>query len=67
MSAAVLVTLGVGLALLGRWGRRNAARLVPPILPERERAHRAAVLRRGALGCHVIAAVFVLAGAVSLL
>lgn len=47
---------------LGLWGWRAAEELVNDALPEGEREHRIAVLRRGAVACEV-AAVLLLAAA----
>lgn len=61
MSSAVLVAMAAILATLGMWGVRQAPRLAPVSLPERERRHRQRVLRRGGVACVVVA---VLLGAV---
>ncbi|NKQ57731.1 hypothetical protein HFP15_33205 [Amycolatopsis sp. K13G38] len=55
VQALVLLALAAAVGALGRWGRRNAPRLAPGALSERDRAHRAAVLRRGGLACYVVA------------
>jgi hypothetical protein len=62
MSTALLLTLATSLVLLGRWGRHNAETLAPEALPEHERHHRAGVLRRGGLACHVAAGLLAAAG-----
>jgi hypothetical protein len=60
MSAVLLIVLAGALALIGRWGRRNAHSLVLASLPGAEREHRIRVLRRGGLSCHVAAAALIL-------
>ncbi|WP_214364758.1 hypothetical protein [Pseudonocardia sp. H11422] len=59
MLAAILtqLALGGGLVLVGVWGRANAARLPPAVLPPEEVRRRARVLRRGGLACVVAGAV----------
>jgi ABC-type Fe3+ transport system permease subunit len=65
MSTAVLLVLAALLVLIGRWGRRNAESLAPRGMPERERAQRAGVLRRGGIACHVVACLLATAGVLS--
>ncbi|HVV08327.1 hypothetical protein [Amycolatopsis sp.] len=58
------LALGIALALIGWWGRRNApalARAGPG------HQHRTTVLRRGALACQVVALLFVLTAVPSLI
>jgi hypothetical protein len=50
-----LMPLAVLLAVMGKWGRANAPLLVPSGYAAKDREHRVAVLRRGALSCHVVA------------
>ena len=54
--ALVLAALLFGLA---RWGRKNSADLVSVALSAESRAKRERVLRRGAMSCYVLAALFV--------
>lgn len=61
MSSALLLLLAATLALIGQWGRRNAGTLAPRGMPEQERQHRTAVIRRGGLACQI--ASFLLAAA----
>lgn len=71
MTAAVdlmaSVVLGGMVFLVGLWGRRNADSLLPPTLPERDRARRASVYRRGARACQVVGVLLVGAGLLSVL
>jgi ABC-type Fe3+ transport system permease subunit len=60
--AAVQLALALALYLVGRWGMGQAARLVPPSMPEPERGRRTRMYRRGAIACLLAAAV--LAGTV---
>ncbi|WP_308259052.1 hypothetical protein [Pseudonocardia sp. H11422] len=62
---AVWAGLGIVLALIGRWGRRNAADLTPSTLPADERHRREGVLRRGGAACQVVGLLFVGAGIVA--
>ena len=62
MSSALLLMLAAMLALIGRWGRRNAETLAPRGMPERERRHRAESLRRGGLACHIASFMLATAG-----
>lgn len=56
---------GIVLYLIGRWGVRNATRLVRPELGATECARRARVYRRGAIFCQVVAIVLVASVAAS--
>ncbi len=58
MLAVLQLALAGALGLVGEWGRRNA-RVLSGAGPGRE--HREAVLRRGALGCEAVAALFAIA------
>lgn len=62
----IVGSLGIGLAvvLVGHWGCRHAADLVPPTLPVVERASREKTLRRGARVCQVVGVLFAAAGIV---
>lgn len=55
-----LTCLAVGCLLfpLGAWGRAHANSLVVDTVQGIEREHRVSVLRRGALTCQVVAALF---------
>ncbi|OLZ42949.1 hypothetical protein [Amycolatopsis keratiniphila] len=68
MSTAVpFFALAVLLVLLGRWGGKHSLEVVPANLPSAERERRAKVVRRGAVGAYVIAAVFVVMSIAALL
>jgi hypothetical protein len=58
----VLFQVGVGLLLvvLGEWGVRRAAVLVPVQVGDAERAHRLRVVRRGGRTCQLAGVIFVL-------
>jgi hypothetical protein len=58
MLAAILAqsALGGALVLVGVWGRANADRLPPAVLPPEEVRRRARVLRRGGVTCIVAGA-----------
>jgi hypothetical protein len=62
---SVQVLFGVVLYLVGRWGVRNATRLVHPSLGAEECARRARGYRRGAIFCQIVAVVLVATVAVS--
>jgi ABC-type Fe3+ transport system permease subunit len=59
IASFVLLVLAVSLFAIGRWGRRNAAGLVPSTLPPEVRQKRERSLLRGALTCQVLALFFV--------
>ena len=63
-SVIVLLVLGVATIILGRYGWRRGAALVPRTTATHQVAHRASVLRRGAAAC-MVAGVMVLAAAVA--
>jgi hypothetical protein len=67
LSIAVSVLIGASAVLVGLWGRRNAARLVPSTLPADERARRERVLFRGAWACQIVGALFAAAGVLTAL
>lgn len=62
---SIQVLFAVVLYLIGRWGARNATRLVHPSLGAEECARRARGYRRGAIACQIAAFVLVAAVAVS--
>lgn len=59
LHAAVLATLGVGVALLGHWGRSRALTLVPEHFEVFEREKKIRSLQRGGLACFAAAVVMV--------
>ena len=61
------VLLGGMVFLVGTWGLRNTDSLLPPALPQRDRARRATVYRRGARACQVVGVLLVGAGLLSVL
>ena len=61
------VLLGAAVFLVGVWGRRNATSLLPPSLPERDRARKATVYRRGATACQAVGVLLAGVGVVSTL
>jgi hypothetical protein len=67
LSIAVSVLIGATAVLVGAWGRRHAARLVPSTLPADERARRERVLSRGGWACQIVGALFAAAGVLTTL
>lgn len=67
MSAVVLLGLAIALHFLGTWGRRNAAGLVPVLLPAHQAQRRKGALRRGAWACHAASVMLVVGAALPLL
>lgn len=65
MSSALFLMLAAMLALIGQWGRRNAETLASRGMPERERQHRTAVMRRGGLACQIASFLLAAAGLLS--
>jgi hypothetical protein len=63
-TVVVLALLGVAVILIGRYGWRKGGDLLPRTAEGGEAAHRAAVLRRGAVAC-AAAGLLVLAGAIA--
>ncbi|MDN5747983.1 MAG: hypothetical protein L0H64_05640 [Pseudonocardia sp.] len=61
------VLLGGAAVLVGVWGRRYAASLLPPTLPAEDRRRRAVVYRRGALACQVAGVLLISVGVLSTL
>ncbi|MDT7621558.1 MAG: hypothetical protein QOF99_2459 [Pseudonocardiales bacterium] len=61
MLGSLQVLFGIALYLVGRWGMRNATRLVHPSLEPEECARRARTYRRGAIFCQVVGIVLVAA------
>ncbi|MFJ8816602.1 hypothetical protein [Amycolatopsis thermoflava] len=66
MLVALAVLAGVFFFAVGRWGRRNAAGLVPPSLSAAGREKKERGLRTGALSCQIAGVVFVLLGVAAL-
>ena len=62
----VFGALAWAVLLMGRWGKANAESLVVPTMPEADRAHRVAVLRRGAGACFPVALVLAAVSVLSL-
>lgn len=56
--SAALLFGAVALVLVGTWGRRRAADLVPPGLAAEDRERQIRVIRRGARACFVTAGLF---------
>jgi ABC-type phosphate transport system permease subunit len=58
----MLFQAGIGglLIVIGEWGARHAADLVPVQLGEVEREHRQRIMRRGGRTCQAAGVVFVL-------
>lgn len=59
LDALTCLAIGCFLFPLGAWGRSHVSTLVVDAIQGEERAHRIAVLKRGALTCQVVAGVFV--------
>jgi hypothetical protein len=59
--SVVLMSGAVVLVLLGRWGRRNTAQLIPLALAPDDRVRQERVLRRGTLTCYFVAGLFLFA------
>lgn len=57
--------LGGMVFLVGLWGRRHAAVLVPMGLPPDARERRERSLRRGAVACQVVGVLFAVTGGVA--
>ncbi|MCQ4079214.1 hypothetical protein NGB36_00925 [Streptomyces sp. RB6PN25] len=55
------MALALGLMLVGRWGRRRAAALVPASLSGTDRDRRIVAMRRGALACKALGVLFAFA------
>jgi len=58
LDALTCLVVGCVLFPLGAWGRGHANSLVVDTVQGTEREHRVSVLRRGALTCQVVAALF---------
>lgn len=54
--SVVGILLAAALYLVGKWGRDNAAELVPRVYSREGQRHKAKVLRRGGISCQVFAA-----------
>lgn len=72
MSAVVVnlvgsVVLGAAVILVGVWGRRNAASLLPATLSTEDRRRKLVVYRRGALACQIAGVLLISVGVVSTL
>lgn len=65
--AGVLILLGLGVGLLGRWGRTHALVLVPEHYEVFDRERRIRSLHRGGLACYAGGVVLVGVGALALL
>ncbi|MCR1785755.1 hypothetical protein KVF89_24675 [Nocardioides carbamazepini] len=61
LDALTCLAIACLLVVLGAWGRTHADSLVVDAIQGEEREQRIAVLRRGAITCHVVAAVLGLA------
>ena len=61
------VVLGTAVLLVGVWGRRNAASLLPATLTIEDRRRKVGVYRRGALACQVAGVLLISVGVVSTL
>ena len=55
------MALALGLMLVGRWGRRRAAALVPTSVCSTDRDRRIVAMRRGAIACEVLGVLFAFA------
>jgi hypothetical protein len=66
VSSAVMLSLAGVVALLGRWGGRNADR-VPSWLSPRERERRSRTMHRGARTCYVVAVLLTVIGVATLI
>lgn len=62
ISGIVALVLAAVLLVVGRWGRRNAAGLVPSSLSASARQDKERVVRRGGTTCQIVATWFVLLG-----
>jgi hypothetical protein len=65
-SAVVSLLFAAVLFAIGRWGRRNAASLVPTALSEAGQRSQELVLRRGSVACQLVGGVFLIFGLVEL-
>lgn len=59
VEALTALSIAAALAVLGRWGIRNAHLAAADGLPEQERSRRVRVARRGGRTCLCVAGVFV--------
>jgi hypothetical protein len=67
MTAAVIGLLfAAALFAIGRWGRRNAAGLVPTALSEAGQRSQERALRRGSVACQLAAGLFLAFGLIQL-
>lgn len=72
MSVAIVnmlgsVVLGAAVLLVGVWGRRNAASLLPATLPAEDRRRKVIVYRRGSLACQIAGVLLISVGVLSTL
>ena len=67
LHAALLLALGVGVGLLGRWGRAHAVVLAPAHLEVYDRERRIRSMERGALACYAGALVLFAAALLALI
>ena len=63
-TTAALALVGLTVVVIGRYGWRRGAELIPRTTAEAQIPHRAAVLRRGAIACMVAGAVVLAAAGV---
>lgn len=67
LHAALLLAAGMGVGLLGRWGRIHAVTLAPAHLDVYDRERRIRSMERGALACYAAAVVLVAAALLALI
>lgn len=64
-SAVILVAMGVGIGLIGWYGRNHTEALIPRTTDEKHVPHRLAVLRRGSVACMVVGVILVVSALVA--
>jgi hypothetical protein len=64
--AVVALVFAAVLFAIGRWGRRNAAGLVPSALSEEGQRSQERALRRGSVACQLAAGLFLVFGLIEL-
>lgn len=67
MSGLLFLVLGLALAAIGRWAARHAGSLVERGLDAEQGRRKEAAIRRGARGCSVLGAVFLVFAALHLI